>query len=417
LNARAQKREIDLGKLDTKNAIQFHKDSIHRIISHPDVVFERACVFKHCVFLDTANFSKLVFSNEVNFDSSTFLSNASFEESDFSYASFKRCTFKKLNFEAEFHGRFELDNTTCNEMTSFSSAIFFNDAIIRNVKFNKSVDFSESEFHKMVLFSGTRFFGKADFSEMVLGDTTQFYFVQALFPDTLDFSGVQEISNEIDLTKANFTDSSRYKSSTGYYRPHYINLYHSTISKFRLDYIHFTLLFPDSVVVSDFPFTKRKISDDEKEAIYEGLLKSFTDSGQIESLKLLDIEHQTWLWERGAFKYFSWLPKYWWNFGYNKENIFLWSFFFVTLFTMINAFVLEYLNKKVYNVENIPEAIGSLPWRLWYSLVYTSSIFFRLTLKIEKIDFKRVGGTLYLLLIYSLGLVCLAYMANFVIQR
>ena len=93
--------------------------------------------------------------------------------------------------------------------------------------------------------------------------------------------------------------------------------------------------------------------------------------------------------------------------------------FFVLLFTTINFFSLDYLNKSVCTLNNIPLLVKkeSLPNQIWYSFAYTATIFFRLTLKIENFNFKNKGGSSYLIAIYTVGLICLAYMASFVIER
>lgn len=76
----------------------------------------------------------------------------------------------------------------------------------------------------------------------------------------------------------------------------------------------------------------------------------------------------------------------------------------------------KYLNTKVYTVENIPPSLKILA-TVWFSFIYTSTVFFRLTLKIENIKFEKKLGTTYLILMYTVGLICLAYMANFVLQK
>ena len=65
-----------------------------------------------------------------------------------------------------------------------------------------------------------------------------------------------------------------------------------------------------------------------------------------------------------------------------------------------------------------PRTLASnLGRRLWYAFVYSANIFFRLTLKVEDLQYNRIWATLYVMIMYTLGLVCLAYMANFVLQK
>ena len=55
--------------------------------------------------------------------------------------------------------------------------------------------------------------------------------------------------------------------------------------------------------------------------------------------------------------------------------------------------------------------------RLWYSFVYTTNIFFRFTLNMDELKYSQKKGVIYLLLVYLIGIICIAYLANFVIQK
>ncbi|WP_229747238.1 hypothetical protein, partial [Mucilaginibacter galii] len=55
--------------------------------------------------------------------------------------------------------------------------------------------------------------------------------------------------------------------------------------------------------------------------------------------------------------------------------------------------------------------------RLWYAFVYTCSTFFRLTLKMEKIKFSNWKGCVYLITVYVFGLITLAYLANYILNK
>ena len=164
-----------------------------------------------------------------------------------------------------------------------------------------------------------------------------------------------------------------------------------------------------------------KISRDEIEGMYEALLNNFKSRGQLESYKLLDIEYQEYKWKNSRFAPLVIFPKHWWNFGYDRERIFYWIAAFLLLFTVITFFSLSYLN-SVYPIERVeitplernPKKIIE---RLWFSFIYTSIIFFLLTLKVDKIDYKKYVGTFYIMLMYTIGIICLAYMANYILQK
>jgi hypothetical protein len=136
------------------------------------------------------------------------------------------------------------------------------------------------------------------------------------------------------------------------------------------------------------------------------------------SYRILDIERRALLWRTSQLWWWAWAAHYWRNYGYNPEWTLYWTVGFIILYTLINLFFLNYLNQRVYNVENIPKILpGQIGSRLWYSFVYSSIIFFRLTLKIEKINFQRPFGTIYILIIYTSGILCLAYLAKLVLQK
>jgi uncharacterized protein YjbI with pentapeptide repeats len=421
--------------------------------------------FNACIFLDYLDFSNAQFSKNVDFSFAKFMKNADFRMAQFSEraifldaqfskradffwtqfsrnADFSGAKFLKFYLEgaqfldsADFSSAEFQDNlfiaTQFSEYADFRSAYFLDDANFTGTQFVKDADFTNTKFVKAADFQGVQFSTRSIFRNLKLSDSSFLIFSNAILADTLDFSFNNRIRNEIDLTDANFTDSTRYNSkSDKYIKPHFVYLYKTDISKFHLDYIHFRLLLPDSTL--DEPRYKKKISDDEKDAMYEALLNTFREHGQQKSYQILDIEYQKFKWNYSWASFLTWLPVYWWNFGYDKEYVFLWTVGFIIFFTVINFFFLNYLNEKVYALENIPflpqlkniNNLGSVKItrnnvrkRMWYSFVYTSSIFFRLTLKIEKINFQKIGGAIYLIIMYTLGLICLAYMANFVLQK
>ena len=299
------------------------------------------------------------FSKYADFDSSIFAAQTWFSSTQFSGI-------------ADFYG------------TYFSKLVEFNNAI-----FTSMADFRNATFTKDANFDSTKFGTEANFSHLQLKDSCKLHFDNTVFPKILDFSNNPNIVDKIYLSTGNFYDDSFYKAKTKQYKPHLINLYRTDICKFHLDYIHFKLLIPDSTN------EHKMVSLDEKESIYEALLHNFDIHGQKESYKLLDIEYQSFKWDHSWASWFTWLPRYWWNFGYEKEYIFLWVLGVVILFTLTTFPILNYLNTNVYKVENIP--ICSPPkskltvnrcfTRLWYSFIYTTSIFFKLTLKIENIQY------------------------------
>ena len=232
-------------------------------------------------------------------------------------------------------------------------------------------------------------------------------FNRTVLPDTLIFDYNPRIP-QIDFSEGDFPDG----------KVCYISLFKSDIPKLHLDYIHFKLIWMN--------YARAPLTTEDKETVYEALLKNFKDNGQTESYKRLDIEYANFKWEQQNLKLLSLISKWWWNYGYSRWLIFAWAFGFVFVFSLVNFFFLDYLTNWVYPMSGIPifskTTRRSFSWlanlqKFWYSFVYTSMIFFRLTLKIDQLKFNKVFGVLYILLIYTIGLICLAYMANFVLKK
>ncbi|HXB06168.1 MAG TPA: hypothetical protein VNW04_03610, partial [Puia sp.] len=202
-------------------------------------------------------------------------------------------------------------------------------------------------------------------------------------------------------------------------KPHEIFLYRTDISKFHLDYFHFRLLLPDFTLSPTYQSRREKISIDDKDAMYESLLNNFKLNGQMDSYKALDIEYQAFQWHHSWARWLSWVPLVWWNYGYDKEYIFLWIIGLLLIFITINFFYLDVLNKYVYKIDEIPEntAKARPKDKIWYSAKYTAYVFFSLTLDMNKFNFQKLLPTLYFLFIYIMGILCLGYLANFILQK
>ena len=360
--------------------------------------------FNYCNINDDFDFEFSRFEDTVEFFDTKFYKWVEFSESVFS---------KKLEFlVATVFEKISFDSSSFSGRTLFMMSKFYKGISFKEAHFKNNVTFSTNDFSGNIDFRSAKFEKKVVFSDLTLNDDCKLDFRNTILGDSIEFINISKIPNLIDLTAVDFkVDNSK---------PILINLYKSDISNIKLDYVHFKLFF-------QFDSLQEKTSGDEKEITYQALLSNFKSRGQQESYKLLDIEHQTFKWQNSWASWLVWVPKYWWNFGYDKQYIFIWTFFFLIFFTFTNYFIIYSLNANVYKMENVTD-IQINKWRkkfgfndflsrLWFTFIYTASIFFRITLKLEKINFNHKIGVSYLILIYVLGLVCLAYMANFVIQK
>lgn len=230
-------------------------------------------------------------------------------------------------------------------------------------------------------------------------------------------------ANEVDFTLARTSD----------YEIHYLNLMGTDVQKLKFRYKRFKLWFPES-------FQYQNVKFEDKSNVYESLLNNFEKRGYTESYKILDIEYQEFLYlskiENGSvfvkFWYFivKLVQRKWWNYGYDKELIVQNTLFFLILFSFINWMFFRHLNENVYKIPYLYSYYESLEegenffektiYQLrsgYYSLHYTILIFFGLKLERKEIKYNNILGTLYLFLIYFLGLICTAYLLNLILSK
>ena len=334
-------------------------------------------------------------------------------------ANIRASTFSK---EAAFFGTDFGSKEPHHRPSVFDHVYFGTGVCFRFSFFLSGVQFNNCSFLGDVDFGYTNFRHFADFSNIHLGPNAHLNFQFAYLPDTISFLNTRDIQQDIVLTDANLAFRDQKKNGVHAMAPIQICLYNADVSKIRIDYTHFRLWLPDSVIDLDASRVAQwtKKTTDDKEAVYESLLNNFKSHGQLESYRLLDIEYQRFKYDEHWYTMpLSAINRYWWDYGYSKGLVFLWAAIFIVVFTGINFFFLDYLNDHVYRMENLPkpEDRATTLNKLWASLVYTSGVFFRLTLKLENLMYTKKLATAYLIFMYALGIVCLAYMANFVLQK
>lgn len=348
--------------------------------------------FRFPVMIDSTEFDTLFIEHSA-FIHPLYIRNTSIRHFKFNQNTFQgRITFVNCSFGSFWMEKSVLlvnvDFINCSfENISFKGSSFKENLHLSGASISGPVNFDSGYFAKTLLLSSLKTFPGTEFS-----------FINTTLPDTLNLSDNISLSKNVDLTKVKRNHDAKRKCS--------LILFKTDVSKILLDYSFFKLTFPSSLTI------------DERETIYQGLLQSFKEKAYQESYKLLDIEYKRFQSKNGTLGFLWWVPEYWWNFGYNREYVFYWVFWSLLIFTFINFFALNWLLNSVYTVGNIPLYYRKYnASRLWYSFVYSAVIFFSFSLKIDKINFKNKFGSLYLMFIYILGLICIAYMANFVIQK
>lgn len=317
-----------------------------------------------------------------------------------------------FNFQNVSFGVFTVvESNTFKQNANFSNTLFTGAVQLSGNKFNGTThfdhvqfnttlltDLSRNNFNKDAHFDFCHFSRFADLSYANCGNNGNLIFFHCQLLDTLNFSNVSSFNSVIDLGKAEFYKNGEYDSIKNAFKIHYINLRNSTISKIKLDYVHFRLVFNTGK-------KNDQSAEEDKQTTYRQLLKNFDDHEQVESFKNLDVEYHFFLFDKVRLPWVGTFFYYWREYGYAKERIFSWTLSFIFIFTIIDFRLINFLNQEVYQMDNIPnlKQIGyfrvshhrlliertckihrcHLPGlefahfrnRLWYAFVYTRSIF------------------------------------------
>lgn len=331
--------------------------------------FDSLSNFRGVRFLSTANFTDTEFYSKAEFDNSIFKDEVSFINAQFNSTA--------LFWGTQFHSK-------TNFMGAhFESVTFFTDA-----QFESEVYFWSAHFDSTVLFSGTHFKTKADFSKAHFESTV--HFSEATLPDTLI------LHNTTVNGVMNFTFSKRPSSlpeKKGMFNKLFrgkkkckVSLFNMDLSQIKMNYELFELYFQE----------EDSLSLDQKKSLFVQLRKKFEDEGFIDSKKLVDIEYQKfllWNCEESTFltkiKYI--FIRFWWNFGYNKEYIFIWILGFVCSFTILNCRLFRKISRDIYKLNDnfyFRKFKKSSLKRLANSIMFTCLIFFGVRLNFG--NFKKI---------------------------
>lgn len=330
-----------------------------------------------------------------------------------------RINKSKVTDSCSFEGDIELDSVVFNNLNNLDKTnsiniqnsdikkLISNDKPINEISIKNSeigvLNLSKSHIiTKKAIFESVKFIEKIDFSSIILSKGVSF--INCTLPDTLLFNNITHLKWVIDLTE--FKKESEEKICL-------INLTKTNIDNIRIRYDNFKLLFDN-----DLPY-------EEKTYVYEKLLHRFQQNGFNQSYKNLDIEYQEFKYlhrpQSKIIKSYSvivnFIDKNWWNYGYNKEKIIVNTLLLMLLFMVINLFFFKELNENVYEIRNIYKAsnVANNRWKFMYTLYYTVLIFFGIKMNIDNLKFQKKGGVIYIFIQYSIGIVCLAYLANFIL--
>ncbi|WP_192579013.1 pentapeptide repeat-containing protein [Fibrisoma limi] len=353
--------------------------------------FLRNANFRNATFLQGAIFPNATFLQDASFDIATFSQNADFSQATFSqHANFSQATF--------------------SQHANFSGATFLQNADFRYAKFSRNASFYGTTFLRNADFSGTTLFSQ------------NVYFDDAQLPDTLRFESVN-MGNEVSAIYLSVAsvDSLRKRTAEST-RKCVIFLWHTDVSKLVLNHDKFALGYDEDVNWED------RIST------YQQTIKSCRDRGLEASAQGFDIDMQkmkleySWGFLAPAI---IWFQEYWWNFGYDRSRILQ-----NTFYAFVASFLLFLLGfQRFMNAYFPSDQLGLTaskarvlcyyrsprehwPNRFKIVLFYTALVFFSWKMDHSKVNYRQYPWTsLAVYLVFTIGLIHLAYLAAFVIAR
>lgn len=161
---------------------------------------------------------------------------------------------------------------------------------------------------------------------------------------------------------------------------------------------------------------------------YTAILEELARVGAIHNYNALERQYKKFVhFENGNFFSKAWyhVQYIWWGFGQSQWRILIWMLGFIAIVSFINSLSRRIFTvTQVYHIEGISnrldelEADGHIPWRrrFYLSTYFTAILFFGLKMDIGSLKFQKNREVVFIFLIYGFGLVCLAFLVNWLFK-
>ncbi len=241
--------------------------------------------------------------------------------------------------------------------------------------------------------------------------------INCLLPDYI------EIKNITNNTSGDILDLSQFNSYQN--KTCKLNIGKDDVAKVNLNYKYFTL---------DIDNLGPKYL---KEWIYSELLRKQKENYFQDGYEKLDKEYKEfhYLSDNNTLSYFkNWVDKHWWDYGYDKFKIITNSFTIFIAFLLINFFLYHKLKTVYYpekfkqfderlNAHNmdtpikVTTEIFNYIKRIPIIILYTAFIFWGLKLDLKELELRKPLFLGIVIVEYVIGIICLAYIANYIITK
>jgi len=164
-------------------------------------------------------------------------------------------------------------------------------------------------------------------------------------------------------------------------------------------------------------------SSEIKTSTYQNLLDKYKRENKSESYKWVDIQFKRFKYNENGLlgKIWDKVDDFWWNYGYAKQRILLWTFGLLIVFLIINLIIGKNL-LIFYSVFGIKKSQKTKTQtfetlnQFILLFVLTLYIFFSLRVDFSKIKSNQSGMMIYFFFQYFMGLICLFFLLNAILK-
>lgn len=388
-------------------------------------LFEKPLVIINSKVTNPANLNYSRFEDNVIIENTNFSQPLQVQLSLFNApAAFKYSNFMKgaLFYNSRFQSFFELYRTYCTGICSWNNAYFNHNANFNYNNFIGDTHFNMAYFSKNASFKNSEFYQAANFSHVIFSNSVNFdnaifdkdanfqgttFNGQVSFNNTV-FGGTLNLSHLILDTTLDLTNT----KPLHYGEKIFINLLETDISKIKMDYINFSLIFPENALSSD------------KQLVYESLLHQFKTQGMEQNYNQLYKEYKEWSYLQTNSYLINIISKFWWGYGLEKERIPYWALLILIIFTSINASLYRQLAEffpeirlhRENNIKKLPSIIHYF-YCLPRALLLTIYICFGGVINIFTTRFstKSFWMSFYLFTMFTFGFICFLFVVQWII--
>jgi hypothetical protein len=390
---------VSLNRVDFEIGVDVTLSDFEKGVQMHGVRFKGPFLGNWALYKEEAVFSRVRFDKESQFMRAKFDSTAQFKSSSFGmlaffYGSYFRhgASFNDTRFDTTCHFSFgQFDRRTTFHRADFDTITRFN-----NAEFMDGAEFLNANFDSLLDFSNANVKGRIDFAG-------------AYLPIHLDLSGMEEIEGTFDLLRV------RPSKSKGECM---VNLLNTDVSKVLLDYENFRLYFPAGTAF------------EEKVRVYEDLLEQFKLREMDDSYKKLDIEFTQFKYREKRESTANFLQQIWWNYGYDKNRIFIWIIRILLFFSIINTFFIKrllsaitelpFLTRKTVEKHHLHHPIIAyflnFPGTLLYTFIMIVSGSSGLSIIKDHTKVPNIVWMLYLIVLSLIGLSLSLFIFNYIIN-